>query len=261
MQTKLMKIATMLPIVTLTSDSVAPLTSLERSVSFTQYGSEAVQTVNVLNANNWVHFLANHNSWEFLSLVSNDLEEASPQNTWVYFTMLFTEFWTRKEKGITDAVKAFYREYDYGTSYGEDKTVNMDYGSTVTNEANAKAVTDKYLGRQASVIGGGASGIQLTTIQGAEVVSDMLTAPYDSTQLKPTTQNRDNGSSSNLSGSDSWSRQSRSGDDTETTHLSGYKGDISERIHKEIEFRIHQDIAKKVLEEFAHECLFYSGSE
>lgn len=258
MKTQTMKIATMLPIITL-ADGFAPLTSLQESVTFTQ--QETTQTVNVLTSNMWASFLAKHNSWKFLSLVPNDFEAASPQNTWVYFTMLFEEFWTRKEKGITDAVKAFYREYDFGTSYGEDKTVTNTYNSNVTNEGNTKAVSDKYLGRQASVIGGGEGGIELTTIAGTEVETTTSTAPYDSTTLKQVNKNEDRGSSSNLSGSDSWGKQTRGGSDTESTHLSGYKGDISERIRKEIEFRVHQDIAKQIFDAFAKECLFFDGSE
>ena len=258
MKTQTLKIATMLPIVTLT-DGLAPLTSLEESVTFTQ--QDVTQTVTVLTSNMWASFLAQHNSWKFLSLVQNDFEAASPQNTWVYFTMLFEEFWSRKEKGITDAVKAFYREYDFGTSYGEDKTVTNEYGSTITNEGNTKAVTDKFLGRQASVTGGGEGGIELTTIAGADVETTTSTAPYDSTTLKQVNKTEDRGSSSNLSGSDSWGKQTRGGEDTETTKLSGYKGDISERIRKEIEFRVQQDIAKQIFDAFAKECLFFDGSE
>ena len=252
-----LKTLTMSKVIESLDDENTQLTTITRDVTITQ--DEVTITVPVLSVNNWKRFIADHASWKFVSLVADIIDEPSPQNSWFYFSFAFTEFWTRKEKGITDAVKAFYKQYDLGASYGEDVSVTTEYGKSVTNNGASKGVSDQKNGAAAAITGTPVDGaIGLATTTGAQVSSTASTVTYDSDTLKDVQKTTQQGSTASQNGSQVWSKEESDGEDVVRTHKTGFNTDIAEKIRTEIAFRIQQDITKQVLEEFAKEILFLS---
>lgn len=250
-----LKTLTMAKVIESLDDENTQLTTITRDVTITQ--GETTITVPVLSVNNWKRFIAEHASWKFVSLVADIIDEPSPQNSWFYFSFAFTEFWTRKEKGITDAIKAFYKEYDLGASYGEDVTVTTEYGKSVTNNGASKGVSDQKNGAAASITGVPANnGLSLGTTTGTPVTNTAATVTYDADTLKDVQKTTQAGSTASQNGSQVWSKEENDGEDTVTTHKSGFNTDIAEKIRTEIAFRIQQDITKQVLDQFAKETLF-----
>lgn len=252
-----LKTLTMEKVIESLDDENTQLTTITRDVTITQ--DEVSITVPVLTVNNWKRFIAEHASWKFVSLIADIIDEPSPQNSWFYFSFAFTEFWTRKEKGITDAVKAFYKQYDLGASYGEDSSVTTEYGKSTTNNGASKGVSDQKNGAAASITGVPADGgLSLGTTNGTQVSSTASTVTYDSDTLKDVQKTTQQGSTASQNGSQVWSKEENDGEDVVRTHKTGFNTDIAEKIRTEIAFRIQQDITKQVLEEFAKETLFLS---
>lgn len=236
------------------------LNSLERQYSWTEPDGTG-HVVNYITQNTLQEFLASYSGWKFTVMQLATDPTDTPAAAFAAFKEIWNEFIGRKSHGIGDAIEAYWKEYSYGADYQEDKTVTTTYGKTKDNKATAQQMADSRNGKTVSEsfpAGTTFSFSSLSVGNGTDVEETNTSAAYDGT-LKTDSKNKKDGTVSNTSGANTWTNETEGGTDTVHTDLSGTKGDIADKIRREVEFRIQTDVAWKIMQQFVYECLWFDG--